>query len=42
MHFKQFNIKKTDNYQAIFIILNVQKKSKLRIFVDIHRFKDAW
>ena len=41
MHFKQFNIKKTDNYQAIFIILNVQKKPKLRIFVDIHRFKEA-
>ena len=41
MHFKQFNIKKADNYQAIFIILNVQKKPKLRIFVDIHRFKDS-
>ena len=35
MHFKQFNIKKADNYQVNFIILNVQNKKKLHIFVDI-------
>lgn len=41
MHFKQFNIKKADNCQTNCFILNVQKKQKLRILVDIYRFKDV-